>query len=72
MVENSPPRPNVHHARNVIATIRQQTGRQYTALETEMGSLSVQALQDLVRLLRDLESNKTNAVRQAQMQPWRR
>lgn len=41
--------------RHIVPTIRQSTGRAYPALERELGKLPVDAQQDMLRLLRDLQ-----------------
>lgn len=58
-------------ARTVVALIRRQTGKQFTTLEKELPTLSIHALEDFVRLLRDLDSDKITAVRNAKLTPWR-
>jgi hypothetical protein len=58
--------------RPIIATIAQQTGKQYQALEREIAKLPEDAARDLYRLLQDLEGTKRNAVQRARIEPWRR
>lgn len=41
--------------RHIVPTIRQSTGRAYPALERELAKLPVDAQQDMLRLLRDLQ-----------------
>jgi len=55
-------------ARWIEGTIGRETGRRY---QLELEGMSLRALRDLQRLLRDLESEKQNAARRAAMEPWR-
>lgn len=41
--------------RHIVPTIRQSTGRAYPALERELAKLPLDAQQDMLRLLRDLQ-----------------
>lgn len=57
---------------SILARIRRSTGKQYPLLEKEVQNLSVGAQQELNRLLMDLESEKTRAVNDARLSPWKR
>lgn len=57
---------------HLVATIRQRTGRRYHNLEKALERMEFPELVDLRHALNDLEAEKTNAVRRATMQPWRR
>jgi hypothetical protein len=57
---------------SIMGRIRRATGRQYPRLEQEVKNLSLEAQQELNRLLMDLESDKMKAVNDARLQPWRR
>lgn len=52
-----------HMQRLALATLRQNTGRAYPALEARLGSMTDAELQDFLRLIRDLQDD---AKRQAQ------
>lgn len=41
--------------RHIVPTLRQTTGRAYPALERELAKLPLDAQQDMLRLLRDLQ-----------------
>ena len=56
----------------VLATIRQRTGRAYRSFEAQVETMPLEARQDLLRLLRDLEADASQKARQAALQPWRR
>ena len=55
-------------ARWIEGTIGRETGKRY---QLELETMSLRALRDLQRLLRDLEHGKQAAARKAAMEPWR-
>ena len=55
-------------ARWIEGTIGRETGRRY---QLGLEGMSLGALRDLQRLLRDLEHGKQAAARKAAMEPWR-
>lgn len=63
---------HVELARNVRATIRQFTGRQYASLERNLEIMTVETLSDLQRLLRDAQYEVQRAKNDAVSMPWRR
>ena len=58
-----------HQARQLHAQIGRMTGRRY---DIKLDTLDERSLQELSRLLRDVEFDKMAAVKRAQMQAWRR
>ncbi len=58
-------------AAQVRAELRRASFRQYRDLEAALGSLPETALQDLLRLFRDLEADANLKARRAATQPWR-
>lgn len=60
-----------HDKHRLIDWIRAETmrlsGRRY---QIDLEALNVTSLRDLQRLLRDLETEKDNAVSQARLFPW--
>jgi hypothetical protein len=71
-IMSAPTTPDPMKAR-VIAQIRgeigRQTGRQY---QIDLDALDIDSLRELLRLLRDLDNEKTAAVKRAQSNPWGR
>lgn len=63
------PRLNPQLIRQVRSLMRTMTGRDY---RINLNLLDAASLQELVRLLRDLDDEKRTAVRRAQITPWRR
>jgi hypothetical protein len=53
----------------LVAEITRTTGRRY---RIQLGALDEGSLRELQRLLRDLDHEKQMAVRQTQLQRWRR
>jgi len=53
----------------VRAEVRRASGRDY---RINLEALDAESLRELLRLLRDLEGEKRNATRRAQLTPWRR
>jgi len=49
--------------------ISRTTGRRY---RIDLNALDLQSLRDVQRLLRDLDSEKTQAINKAKFLPWRR
>lgn len=56
---------------NARALLRQMTGKYYPEVEKVMSGMNEAQLLEFHRMLRDLESEKTSAVRRAQLEPWR-
>lgn len=56
---------------DLVARIRQMTGKMYPKLEVAIESMDEQAVMDLIRMLSDLRHEQDKAVRNAQMFPWR-
>ena len=57
---------------SIMGRIRRATGKQYPRLEQEVKNLSLEAQQELNRLLMDLDFDKMKAVNDAKLQPWKR
>ena len=56
------------HVRGHLARV---TGRRYQDLDVALEAMSLEALRDLQRLLRDLEAEQRMAVHRARLTPWR-
>lgn len=56
----------------IRANIRQFTGKNYANLERELEKLSLDALNEMTRLLRDAEGEVRRAKNEAFRTPWRR
>jgi hypothetical protein len=54
--------------RHIMAEVGRHTGRRY---RIDWALLDEQSLHELVRLLSDLDAENHNAVRRAQLMPWR-
>lgn len=59
-------------SRYAVATLNRLTGKRYPKLEAAFEALSVEGLQELVRLVHDIDDAVHQAERKAAREPWRR